>query len=86
MSAKPHRPPLDLAAAPRVVGCTSTDARRANRGLVGVVRVAKVYGPKMPQTRWKARCGWKLGRKACLDGKAWRILKTGGNLALSACS
>ena len=49
MSAKPHRPPLDLAAAPRVVGCTSTDTRRANRGLVGVMRVARVYGPKLPQ-------------------------------------
>ena len=84
MSVKPHRPPLDLAAAPRVVSCTSTDTRRANRGLVGMVRVARVYGPKLPQARWKARCGRRFGRKACLDGKAWRILKADVGLALAA--
>ena len=52
--------------------------------MVGVVRVAKVYGPEMPQARWKARCGRRFGRKACLDGKAWRILKANGDLALAA--
>ena len=52
--------------------------------MVGVVRVAKVCGLKLPQARWKARCGRRFGRKACLDGKAWRILKADVNLALSA--
>ena len=51
--------------------------------MVGVVRVATVYGPEMPQARRKARCGWRSGRKACSDGKAWRILKADGDLALA---
>ena len=51
--------------------------------MVGMVRVARVYGPKLPQARWKARCGRSFGRKACLDGKAWRIPKADGDLALA---
>ena len=81
LSAKPHRPPFDLAAALKVVNYDFDRHSEANRGLAGVVHVAKVYGPEMPQARWKARCGWRSGRKACSDGKAWRILKADEDLA-----
>ena len=80
-SAKSLRPSSDLAAALRVGNYDFDRHSEANRGLVGVVHVAKVYGPEMPQALWKARCGWRFGRKACKDGKAWRILKADEDLA-----
>ena len=85
LSAKPSRPPFDLAAALKVVNYDFDRHSEASRGSVSVVHAAKVYGPEMPQALWKARCGWMLGRKACLDGKAWRILKADLDLALAAC-
>ena len=57
----------------------------AGRGLAGVVYVAKVYGPEAPEALWKARCGWRFGRKACKEGRAWRILKADEDVALAAC-
>ena len=43
--------------------------------MVGVVHIAKVYGPDVPRALWEARCCWRFGFKTGRDGKAWRILK-----------
>ena len=71
MSATGHSRDLDR--------CSET-----NRDQVGVGHVAKVHDPETPQVFWKARRGWTLGSKACLDGKAWRIPKAVADLALAA--
>ena len=76
-----RRPPFDLAAALKIVNHDFDRHSEANRGFAGVVHVAKVYGPEVPQVLWKARCGWWFGRKACKDGKAWRILEVDEDLA-----
>ena len=45
------------------------------------MHAAKIYGAEVPQALWKARCGWRFGRKACKDGKAWRFLVADEDLA-----
>ena len=79
--ARPCRPPFDLATARKVVNFDFDRHSVANRGLVGVVHAAKIYGAEVPQALWKARCGWRFGRKACEDGKAWRFLVAHEDLA-----
>ena len=48
---------------------------------MGVVHAAKVYGPDVPRALWEARCGWRFGRKAGGDEKAWRIVEADEDLA-----
>ena len=43
----------------------------ASRGMVGVVHIARVFDEEVPPQLWRARCGWKFGKKKC---GTWRIL------------
>ena len=72
MGAEPRLPPLGLAAALKVVNRDLNRCSEMNRDRVDVKHAAKAHDLETPQALWKTRCGWMLGCKACLDGKAWR--------------
>ena len=68
LSAKPRRLAFDLAAALKVVNYDFDRHSEANCGLVGVVHVAKVYGPEMPQ---------HPGRRCAVGGSVARLARRG---------
>ena len=46
----------------------------AERGVVGVVHVAKIFGAEVPKALWQARCGQRFGREADKYEKAGKFL------------
>jgi hypothetical protein len=70
------RAPFDWAGATKVANLEFDRHAPINRGMVGVVHVAKAHGPELDRSLWRARCGWRFGRKE----KGWRILSSGENM------
>ena len=59
------------AGATKVVNLDYDRHSPANQHTVGVVHITRVYDDEVPAPLWKARCGWKFGKKR---RATWRIL------------
>ena len=59
-----------------------SEAARAIPGMIGVIHVTRFYSAHIPESAWKAKCGWRFGIK---DKDTWALLDREADLTRYDC-